>query len=46
MRLWRLTRADQTALDGTGMPSCPGERTTEAREAFTAVLAREMQVST
>ena len=35
-----------SALDGTGMPSCPGERTTEAREAFTAVLAREMQVST
>lgn len=35
-----------SALDGMGMPSCPGERTTEAREAFTAVLAREMQVST
>lgn len=35
-----------SALDGTGMPSCPGERTTEAGEAFTAVLAREMQVST
>jgi branched-chain amino acid aminotransferase len=35
-----------SALDGTEMPSCPGERTTEAREAFTAALAREIQVST
>jgi branched-chain amino acid aminotransferase len=35
-----------SAIDGTELPSCPGERTVEAREAFTAVLAREMQVST
>jgi branched-chain amino acid aminotransferase len=34
------------AIDGAELPSCPGERTVEAREAFTAVLAREMQVST
>jgi branched-chain amino acid aminotransferase len=35
-----------SALDGANLPSCPGDRTTEAREAFAAVLAREMQVST
>jgi branched-chain amino acid aminotransferase len=35
-----------SAIDGTELPSCPGEGTVEAREAFTAVLAREMQVST
>jgi branched-chain amino acid aminotransferase len=35
-----------SAIDGAELPSCPGERTVEAREAFTAVLAREMQVST
>ena len=34
------------AIDGADLPSCPGDRTTEAREAFAAVLAREMQVST
>jgi branched-chain amino acid aminotransferase len=35
-----------SAIDGTELPSCPGEQTSEAREAFIAVLAREMQVST
>lgn len=35
-----------SAIDGAELPSCPGERTVDAREAFTAVLAREMQVST
>ena len=35
-----------SAVDGTEIPSCPGDRTTEAREAFAAVLAREMHVST
>ena len=35
-----------SAIDGADLPSCPGERATEAREAFAAVLAREMQVST
>jgi branched-chain amino acid aminotransferase len=35
-----------SAIDGTKMPSWPGDRTGEAREAFAAVLAREMQVST
>jgi branched-chain amino acid aminotransferase len=35
-----------SAIDGADLPSCPGERTVDAREAFTAVLAREMQVST
>jgi branched-chain amino acid aminotransferase len=34
------------AVDGTELPSCPGDRTIEAREAFAAVLAREMHVST
>jgi branched-chain amino acid aminotransferase len=35
-----------SAVDGAELPECPGERTADAREAFTAVLAREMQVST
>jgi branched-chain amino acid aminotransferase len=35
-----------SAVDGTELPSCPGDRTIEAREAFTALLAQEMQVST
>ncbi|MDX6605715.1 MAG: branched-chain amino acid aminotransferase [Solirubrobacterales bacterium] len=35
-----------SSIDGAELPSWPGERTVEAREAFTAVLAREMQVST
>jgi len=35
-----------SAVDGEALPSCPGETTGEAREAFEAVLAREMQVST
>jgi branched-chain amino acid aminotransferase len=35
-----------SAVDGSELESCPGDRTTEAREAFAAVLAREMQVST
>jgi branched-chain amino acid aminotransferase len=35
-----------SAIDGAELPSCPGERTSEARQAFTSVLAREMQVST
>jgi branched-chain amino acid aminotransferase len=35
-----------SAVDGRDLPSCPGERTREAIEAFESVLAREMQVST
>jgi branched-chain amino acid aminotransferase len=35
-----------SAIDGTKLPSCPGEHSREASEAFEAVLAREMQVST
>jgi branched-chain amino acid aminotransferase len=35
-----------SAIDGAELPSCPGERTLEASDAFRAVLAREMQVST
>jgi branched-chain amino acid aminotransferase len=35
-----------SAIDGESLPSCPGERAGEAREAFATVLAREMQVST
>ena len=35
-----------SAVDGTELPNCPGDRTTEAREAFAAVLARDMHVST
>jgi branched-chain amino acid aminotransferase len=35
-----------SAVDGEALPGCPGESTGEAREAFEAVLAREMQVST
>jgi branched-chain amino acid aminotransferase len=35
-----------SAIDGADVPSCPGERASEAREAFAAVLAREMQVPT
>jgi branched-chain amino acid aminotransferase len=35
-----------SAIDGAELPSCPGDRASEAREAFAAVLAREMQVST
>jgi branched-chain amino acid aminotransferase len=35
-----------SAVDGSELPSCPGDRAAEAREAFASVLAREMQVST
>jgi branched-chain amino acid aminotransferase len=35
-----------SAIDGAELPSCPGDRTIEAREAFAAALAEEMQVST
>jgi branched-chain amino acid aminotransferase len=35
-----------SGIDGAELPSCPGERTLEASDAFRAVLAREMQVST
>jgi branched-chain amino acid aminotransferase len=35
-----------SSIDGAELPSCPGERTVEARDAFAGVLAREMQVST
>jgi branched-chain amino acid aminotransferase len=35
-----------SSIDGAELPNCPGERTRDAREAFAAVLAREMQVST
>ena len=34
------------AVDGRELPECPGRRTREAAEAFRAVLASEMQVST
>jgi branched-chain amino acid aminotransferase len=35
-----------SSIDGRDLPHCPGDRAGEAREAFAAVLAREMQVST
>jgi branched-chain amino acid aminotransferase len=35
-----------SSIDGQALPECPGERTGEAREAFTEVLSREMRVST
>jgi branched-chain amino acid aminotransferase len=35
-----------SVVDGESLPGCPGERTSEAREAFATVLAREMHVST
>ena len=34
-----------SAVDETGLPECPGRRTQEAAEAFTAVLDRELAAS-
>jgi branched-chain amino acid aminotransferase len=34
-----------SAIDGRELPSCPGERTREAIEAFNSVLARELEGS-
>jgi branched-chain amino acid aminotransferase len=35
-----------SAIDGTELPACPGDRTREAIEAFGSVLSRELKVST
>jgi len=35
-----------SAIDGRELPACPGERTTEAIEAFTSVLDSELESST